>query len=108
MNKRWNENELNKLDAEERRLASALFKTTLSVLGGSLHKMLSLGDNYFDVGGNSLNAVIVVTKLRDQGFHLGSRPIHSTFLHSFKRSILCLQICTISWPLKTSKTLWSR
>lgn len=29
-------------------------------------------DNYFFVGGNSLNAVSVVTKLRDQGFYLGN------------------------------------
>lgn len=53
-------------------MACALFKTVSSVLGGSLHKSLSLADNYFYVGGNSLNAVIVVTKLRDQGFFLGN------------------------------------
>lgn len=68
---RWNENELNRLDERERNVASALLKTVLSVLGGSLHKPLSLTDNYFYVGGNSLNAVTVVTKLRDQGFYLG-------------------------------------
>jgi hypothetical protein len=68
---RWNENELNRLDERERNVASALLKTVLSVLGGSLHKPLSLTDNYFYVGGNSLNAVSVVTKLRDQGFYLG-------------------------------------
>ncbi|XP_046647830.1 tyrocidine synthase 3-like isoform X2 [Daphnia pulicaria] len=67
---RWNENELNRLDERERNVASALLKTVLSVLGGSLHKPLSLTDNYFYVGGNSLNAVSVVTKLRDQGFYL--------------------------------------
>jgi hypothetical protein len=69
---RWNENELNRLDERERSVASALLKTVLSVLGGSLHKPLSLTDNYFYVGGNSLNAVTVVTKLRDQGFYLGT------------------------------------
>jgi len=68
---KWNENELNRLDEKVRNLASALFKTVSSVLGGSLHRSLSLTDNYFYVGGNSLNAVIVVTKLRDQGFYLG-------------------------------------
>ena len=69
---RWNENELNRLDERERNIASALLKTVLSVLGGSLHKPLALTDNYFYVGGNSLNAVTVVTKLRDQGFYLGN------------------------------------
>lgn len=68
---KWNENELNRLGEKERQMASALFKTVLSVLGGSLHKPLVLTDNYFFVGGNSLNAVAVVTKLRDQGFFLG-------------------------------------
>uniref|UniRef100_A0A0P5KZY5 Ss-alanyl conjugating enzyme n=2 Tax=Daphnia magna TaxID=35525 RepID=A0A0P5KZY5_9CRUS len=67
---RLNENELNRLDETERSVASALLKTVLSVLGGSLHKPLALTDNYFYVGGNSLNAVTVVTKLRDQGFYL--------------------------------------
>ena len=69
---RWNENELNRLDERERNIASALLKTVLSVLGGSLHKPLALTDNYFYVGGNSLNAVTVVTKLKDQGFYLGN------------------------------------
>lgn len=41
------------------------------MIGGSLYKPLELADNYFFVGGNSLNAVIVVTKLKDQGFQLG-------------------------------------
>ena len=83
----WNENELNKLNGEERRIASALFKTIVSVLGTSVHKTLGLMDNYFYVGGNSLNAVIVVTKLRDQGFHLGTNHI---FLQRSK-----------AWPAKS-------
>lgn len=67
----WNEDELNFLEAQEHSFATALFKTVSTVLGESLQKSISLKDNYFFVGGNSLNAVYVVTKLRDQGFYLG-------------------------------------
>lgn len=69
---KWNEDELNLLDDDKGKFfATVLLKTILTVLGGSLHKSLSLTDDYFCVGGNSLNAVIVVTKLKDQGFSLG-------------------------------------
>ena len=54
------------LNQEER----ALLKTVASVVGSSAHKPVQLTDNFFDVGGNSLNAVTVVTKMRDQGYNL--------------------------------------
>ena len=61
----WNENEFNR---EER----ALLKTVVSVVGtSSVNRPIQLSDNFFEIGGNSLNAVSVVTKLRDQGFNLG-------------------------------------
>lgn len=47
-------------------------KTVVSVVGtSSVDRPVELGDNFFEIGGNSLNAVNVVTKLKDQGFHLG-------------------------------------
>ena len=61
----WNENEFTR---EER----ALLKTVVSVVGtSSVNRPIQLSDNFFEIGGNSLNAVSVVTKLRDQGFNLG-------------------------------------
>lgn len=61
----WNETELSH---EEK----ALLKTVVSIVGVcSLDRPIRLTDNFFEIGGNSLNAVNVVTKLRDQGFHLG-------------------------------------
>ncbi len=54
------------LNQEER----ALLKTVASVVGSSAHKPIQLTDNFFDVGGNSLNAVTVVTRMRDQGYNL--------------------------------------
>lgn len=74
----WKESELNK---EER----ALLKTVVSVIGQSAKRPIQLDDNFFDVGGNSLNAVSVVTKLQDQGFFIGNlndficRPIEYSF-----------------------------
>lgn len=63
----WNENELSR---EER----ALLKTVVSIVGTtSVDRTIRLTDNFFEIGGNSLNAVNVVTKLRDQGFHLGQK-----------------------------------
>lgn len=49
---------------------TVLLRTVLSVIGGSPE--IRLTDNFFEIGGNSLNAVAVVTKLRDQGFVLGT------------------------------------
>ena len=61
----WNEHEFTR---EER----ALLKTVVSVVGtSSVNRPIQLSDNFFEIGGNSLNAVSVVTKLRDQGFNLG-------------------------------------
>ena len=48
---------------------AALLKT-VSLVAGDAGRPVRLTDNFFDIGGNSLNAVAVVTKLRDQGFHL--------------------------------------
>lgn len=49
----------------------ALLKTVISVVGSSIGRTVKLSDNFFDIGGNSLNAVAFVTKLRDQGYDLG-------------------------------------
>lgn len=67
----WNESQLNPAER-------ALLKTVLSVAGDAGGgRPIRLTDNFFDIGGNSLNAVAVVTKLRDQGFNLGSEMIDS-------------------------------
>lgn len=70
----WDENELNSLKKKEKAIARALLNSVSYVLydGSLLSKPLTLNDNFFFVGGNSLNAVRVITKLRDQGFWLGN------------------------------------
>jgi hypothetical protein len=56
----------NQLDA-----AHALFETVVSILGGSIHSKVCRGANFYELGGNSLNSVFTVTKLRQQGYVIG-------------------------------------
>lgn len=48
-----------------------LLDTIVSVVGSGKSRSINLSDNFFEIGGNSLNAVTVVVRLRDQGFKLG-------------------------------------
>ncbi|KAI9561851.1 hypothetical protein GHT06_012813 [Daphnia sinensis] len=59
----WEGNEFSR---EER----ALLKTVHSIIGTASGRVIQLSDNFFEIGGNSLNAVNVVTKLKDQGFNI--------------------------------------
>lgn len=49
---------------------------TVRLVTGDTGRPAKLTDNFFDIGGNSLNAVFAVTKLRDQGFDLGTYLIY--------------------------------
>ncbi|XP_076059253.1 beta-alanyl-bioamine nonribosomal peptide synthetase ebony-like isoform X2 [Oratosquilla oratoria] len=49
----------------------ALLQTISRILGPSARHPIQLGTNFFDAGGNSLNAVLTVTSLRDLGYHVG-------------------------------------
>jgi hypothetical protein len=51
--------------------AHALFETVVSVLGGSIRSKVCRGANFYGLGGNSLNSVFTVTKLRQQGYVIG-------------------------------------
>jgi hypothetical protein len=52
--------------------ATALLETVKSVLGGALKTdVLTLNANFYQLGGNSLNSIFTITKLRDQGFNIG-------------------------------------
>ncbi|NEU35389.1 acyl carrier protein, partial [bacterium LRH843] len=48
--------------------AKCLVKTVASVIGAALRSRISLESNFYSLGGNSLNSVYTVTRLRDQGF----------------------------------------
>lgn len=51
--------------------AHTLFETVVLVLGGSIRSKVCRGANFYDLGGNSLNSVFTVTKLREQGYVIG-------------------------------------
>lgn len=62
--------DLSGVSAEEEEIARDLLTVVSRVLGGGGGR-LTLADNFFRVGGNSLNAVLVVTALVDMGYKIG-------------------------------------
>jgi len=50
--------------------ARILFPTIVSVIGNG-RVPVTLHSNFYELGGNSLNSVYTVTKLRDQGYQIG-------------------------------------
>jgi len=59
------------IEANQLEAARTLFETVVSVLGGSIRSKVCRGANFYDLGGNSLNSVFTVTKLREQGYVIG-------------------------------------
>lgn len=55
----------------KRKAAQCLFETVASILGGSLKCPINKDVGFFELGGNSLNSIYTITKLRDQGFVIG-------------------------------------
>lgn len=51
--------------------ARILFPTIASVIGRSGHTLVTLHANFYELGGNSLNSIYTVTKLRDQNYQIG-------------------------------------
>ncbi|OAD52131.1 Tyrocidine synthase 3 [Eufriesea mexicana] len=60
-------------DVPEKDLAKAkvLFPTVATVIGEGSRTNVKLNSNFYDLGGNSLNSIYTVTKLRDQGYEIG-------------------------------------
>jgi len=48
-----------------------LFPTIASVIGRNSRALVTLHANFYELGGNSLNSIYTVTRLRDQGYHIG-------------------------------------
>jgi hypothetical protein len=65
------------IEANQLEAAHTLFETVVSVLGGSIRSKVCRGANFYDLGGNSLNSVFTVTKLREQGYVIGQSDIPS-------------------------------
>ena len=51
--------------------ARVLFPTIASVIGSNGRALVTLHANFYELGGNSLNSIYTVTKLRDQGYQIG-------------------------------------
>ncbi|XP_017788181.1 PREDICTED: tyrocidine synthase 3 [Habropoda laboriosa] len=51
--------------------AKVLFPTVASVIGGGGRTDVKLDANFYELGGNSLNSIYTVTKLKDQGYEIG-------------------------------------
>lgn len=51
--------------------ARILFPTIASVIGRNGRMLVTLHANFYELGGNSLNSIYTVTKLRDQGYQIG-------------------------------------
>lgn len=51
--------------------AKVLFPTVASVIGHSGRVNVTVNANFYQLGGNSLNSIYTVTKLRDQGYEIG-------------------------------------
>lgn len=51
--------------------ARVLFPTIASVIGRNSRAHIKLHANFYELGGNSLNSIYTVTKLRDQDYQIG-------------------------------------
>ncbi|KAJ0170911.1 hypothetical protein K1T71_013683 [Dendrolimus kikuchii] len=55
---------------EEMEAANVLFETVGEVLGRSARGALSVRAGFYELGGNSLNSIYTITRLRDKGYHI--------------------------------------
>lgn len=51
-------------------MAKVLFETIGEVIGRSARATISLESNFYALGGNSLNSIYTVAKLRDRGYYI--------------------------------------
>ncbi|XP_046737507.1 tyrocidine synthase 2 [Diprion similis] len=51
--------------------ARVLFPTVASVIGRSARSAITVDANFYELGGNSLNSISTITRLRDQGYRIG-------------------------------------
>lgn len=58
----------NGVSQTERAKAQALFETIGEVIGRLARTTISMESNFYALGGNSLNSIYTVAKLRDRGF----------------------------------------
>ncbi|KAF4530883.1 hypothetical protein B566_EDAN018833 [Ephemera danica] len=63
--------DLGSCPAEMQATAVALLSTVRNVLGAALHtEFISMDANFYEIGGNSLNSIVTITKLQELGFFI--------------------------------------
>lgn len=83
---------------EDMKAAQVLFETVGEVLGRAARGALSVCAGFYELGGNSLNSIYTITRLRDQGYYIGNC---SFFLFgSAGRTILSSNNYKFQWTLK--------
>lgn len=60
--------DFNGIPKSERQKAGVLFETITEVVGRKMAANLSIESNFFKLGGNSLNTVYTILRLRDRGY----------------------------------------
>lgn len=60
------------VDPEDMKAAQVLFETVGEVLGRAARGALSVRAGFYELGGNSLNSIYTITRLRDQGYYIGN------------------------------------
>lgn len=62
--------DLKNIPKERQRVAKEVFQIIGKTLGLELRDKLSADANFYDLGGNSMNSILTVTELRDNGFSI--------------------------------------
>ncbi|KAK0091639.1 hypothetical protein PV326_002925 [Microctonus aethiopoides] len=71
---------------DKMQMAKILFPTVSSIIGHSSRFTVNISANFYELGGNSLNSIYTVTKLRELGYHIG---ITDFLTAKTMREILC-------------------
>lgn len=50
--------------------AKALLETVASVLNRSARSAIKIDANFYEIGGNSLNSIVTITKLNEKGYYI--------------------------------------
>lgn len=58
------------IPSNEMQKARVFFQTVGEVIGRSARTTISLQSNFYELGGNSLNSIYTVAKLRDRGYSI--------------------------------------
>lgn len=71
----------------ELQMTKALFETIGEVIGRSTRTTISLKSNFYELGGNSLNSIFTVARLREKGYFIevsdfiAAKTLHEMLAH---------------------------